>query len=147
MQESQPVLPQAQGSALTAPQQTAGGAGLDLAAWVANVQEVTQRAVEIAHVNATSVQQLIAAQLLEQDLALQPERHDQVLQGKDLARLLKQPEKFEAQTRDQEIAGWRTLSWSVEQYLGALDFEFVDLQQCRQIVLQMEHCEEVGCCI
>ena len=105
MQGSQPGLPQAQASASTAPQQTASGAGLDLAAWIANVQEVTQRAVEIAHVNASSVQQLIAAQQLERDSALQPDRQEQVLQGKDLARLLKQPGKFEAQTRRKLQAG------------------------------------------
>ena len=82
---------------------------------IEQVRQVAEAAVQAAQLSATLVQSVVAAQP-------QPSEPSQ-LQGKDLVKLLKQPFRFEAATRNAELSGWRAWSWELEQWLGAIDMQ------------------------
>ena len=54
--------------------------------------------------------------------ALQSKRDEE----KSWYKMLPKPSNFEPKTREEEISGWRDFSWTLEQYLGSVDGEFVN---------------------
>ena len=94
---------------------------IDVEGWFAQVRTVTQATLDAAQMNANSVQQLLSAQV-----APQSSYEERGLQGRDLARVLKQPNVFNPSTREEELSMWKSWSWELEQYLGALDNGFTE---------------------
>ena len=90
--------------------------------WFAQVRTVTQATLDAAQMNANSAQQLLSAQATAQ----QNGHEDRGLQGRDLARVLKQPSVFNPNAREEELSMWKSWSWELEQYLGALDHGFTE---------------------
>ena len=69
-------------------------------------------------------------QMLLTQLASKGDRDDtKKFSSRDLTKVLKQPERFAAKTREEEHAQWPNWSWGLEQYLSCLDPGFIpDLQ-------------------
>ena len=101
---------------------------IDVEGWFAQVRTVTQ--ADAAQMNANSVQQLLSAQATAQQNGYE----DRGLQGRDLARVLKQPSVFNPSTREEELSMWKSWSWELDQYLGALDCGFTDDFQAMKTV-------------
>ena len=96
----------------------------ELEQFFTQARAVTQAAMETAQVNAATVQNLIAAQVQQ----AQPQQSDpgspfptNVLQAKDLAKVLRQPKEFRPAAREEELSQWKSWSRELENYLMALD--------------------------
>ena len=98
------------------------GGPVDPAVMMQQLQSATDTAVQIARQSTVNMEALIWHQTEQQA----QRTGDAVLQGKDLVRILRQPQRFEASTREQELSGWRQWSWELEQWLGAIDPAYID---------------------
>ena len=55
-----------------------------------------------------------------------------VIAGKDLSKIIKQPEAFHPKDRDAELSMWPAWSWQFEQWLGCVHKDFVaDISRIR----------------
>ena len=94
----------------------------DMEAWMAQMREVTQTALESARASQAQVQAMLAERT----------SGNAGISSRDLLKVLKPPEPYRPENRDQELAQWRTWSWELEQYLSAVDAGFsVDFAQVR----------------
>ena len=78
------------------------------------------------------VQVLESMTLLLQNQAASAAANRPAVSGKDLSKIIKQPEPFSPKDRDSELSLWPAWSWQFEQWLGCVNRDFVqDLSRIR----------------
>ena len=85
----------------------------ELAMLMAQMRDAVVHAANAAQNSATALE------------AMRQERQGDGVRGIDLAKVLNKPERFPANTRDEELAMWRTWSWNFLQWLSAIDADYI----------------------
>ena len=96
----------------------------DMLAMMAQMRDAVAYAAQAAQTSSQALQEFRSSMATTEQSS--------GLKGADLSRILSRPDRFAAANREEELSSWRSWSWTVEQYLAALDPGFSsDLEAMR----------------